>query len=86
MLINIIGLACAAFLFASGAEPIQQIKAFFNLDNDAEFKNHIQYFFVKLLNCSLCSGFWIGIIFTHSILLASIISVLAEFITRQLNN
>lgn len=84
MILLLIALASISFLFAEGAEPIQNIKQFFNIHSDAEFKNKYQYFFIKLLNCSLCCGFWIGLFFTHSIFLAAIVSVLSEYISKQL--
>ena len=36
----------------------------------------------KLLSCALCCGFWIGLIATHNIFEASIISILSELIFR----
>lgn len=82
LIMILLSIASASFLFAVGAEPIQNIKRFFKLDNDAYIKNKYHHFFVKLLNCSLCSGFWIGLILTQNILLACLISVLAGLIEK----
>lgn len=81
-IINIIAIACLSFLFAKGAEPIQWIKTLCKVDSDAAYINKVQWFFVKLLNCCLCSGFWIGLIITQSLYLACIISVLSELINK----
>ena len=86
ILINIIGLACLSFLFAVGAEPIQWIKEIFCVGPEDKYYNKIQWVILKLINCSLCSGFWIGLIFTQSIILAGIISILAEYITIKLTS
>ena len=85
IIITHLGLAAISFLFASGAEPIQLLKHKFNLltieDHNPEWKN----FLIKLINCSLCSGFWVGLIFTQSLYSAAIISILAEYICIKLN-
>jgi len=38
----------------------------------------------RLLDCALCSGFWIGLIITFNPLTASVISVAAELISKKL--
>lgn len=84
-ILTIIGLACMGFLFAEAAEPIQNIKEIFNLHTEAICKNKVQWFFVKMLNCSLCFSFWLGLIVTLNLYYAAIISILAETISRQFN-
>ena len=79
-----ISLCCLVFLFAVGAEPIQDIKTKFSVGPLDEYMSPIQWFIAKLLNCSLCSGFWIGLIFYQSILLACLVSVAAEILTRKI--
>ena len=83
-MVEFIAICSLVFLFAVGAEPIQWLKALVNVQEDAEYKNKVQYFFVKLLNCSLCVGFWVGLIFYHSILFAGLVSIGSEFIARRL--
>ena len=83
-MVTYLGICALVFLFAVGAEPIQWIKSLVHVQEDAEYKNKVQYFFVKLLNCSLCVGFWVGLIFYHSIILAGLVSIGSEFIARRL--
>ncbi len=84
-MINYLGLCCLVFLFAQGAEPIQHIKGWFHVASDSEYRNKFQYFFVKLLNCSLCAGFYFGIAYYQNILFACLVSIGSEIITRILN-
>jgi len=86
IMINLIlGLAALSYLFAVGAEPVQWVKTWFHVGPDSEYENKVQWFFLKLLNCPLCSGFWIGLICTNDLLLAGIISILAEYINVRLH-
>ena len=82
LLINFIGLCSLIHLFTSAAEPIQDIKAWYNLDTNAEYKNPYQWFFVKLLNCNMCTGFWVGLFFYHTLPLAAITSLTSEALGR----
>lgn len=82
ILITFLSLCCFVFLFAVGAEPIQDIKTKFSVGPLDEYMSPIQWFITKMLNCSLCSGFWIGLIFYQSILLACLVSVTSEILTR----
>lgn len=84
-MVEFIGLCCLVFLFAVGAEPIQDIKRMFDVADDSDYKNPYQYFILKLLNCSLCSGFWIGLIFYQSWLMAGCVSIASEILTRIIN-
>jgi hypothetical protein len=40
----------------------------------------------RLLNCCLCSSFWIGLFGTGDILLAALVSVIAELLNQKLNS
>lgn len=85
MILNIIyflGLLCTVKLFTSAAEPIEMIKQLFNIHSEAVFINPIQWFIMKLVNCNLCTGWWFGLIFYKSFLLAAIVSVCAELMWR----
>lgn len=84
-MIEFIGLICATFLFAKGAEPVQMLKRLARLDTDAEPANGVHKFFIDLLNCSLCCGFWFGLFFYKALLMACIVSVCAEVLTRILH-
>jgi hypothetical protein len=79
---EIIALACAAYLFAVGADPVQRLKERMYLED------------VKVLNCPRCFGFWLGLYFmlyftsniTDSILSAFIIAILADVIDKHLSD
>ena len=38
----------------------------------------------RLINCALCTGFWLGLLITWNILLAALVSVSAELICKKL--
>ena len=80
-----LGLCCLSFLFTEGAEPIQWLKSKVHLSNDSDYKNKFQWFFLELLNCNLCFAFWVGIFYYHHLLLACLLSVCAEVLSRILN-
>lgn len=81
-IVTYISICCLVFLFAVGAEPIQDIKTKFSIGPTDQYISPIQWFITKMINCSLCSGFWIGLIFYQSILLACLVSVGSEILTR----
>lgn len=80
--INFIGLLCLTWLITTGASPIQFIKEFLGITEDAKplFKRII----AKLVNCDLCLGFWIGLIFYQNILIACVFSLSCEIFGRIL--
>ena len=73
--IKFIGVACFTFLFVT-AEPIEKIKD----------KLCITGLLRNLLDCALCSGFWIGIFVYQDIFIASIVACCAELIYRLFSN
>ena len=80
-MIQIIGIAILAWMFADGFEPIQIFKHIFLIDNPDDWSG-VMHWLVKLINCSLCVGFWSGLIITEDIYTAAITSVLAEAVSR----
>ena len=74
MMVKLIGLACLSFLIAEGAEPLEYLKQKIRLERF--------HWINKLLTCSLCCGFWVGLMGTQNILNAAIVSVCAETISR----
>jgi hypothetical protein len=77
MLIKILSLACAAWLFGYGAGIIQRIKS--------KFEHWLHPYIIELWNCPMCIGFWLGL--SVGIYEAFIVSVLAHFIgLLDLNN
>ena len=83
MIIKIIGLACLTIILAKSSIS-QKIKSIFGLSELDETYNVYSSLIQELINCCMCLGFWIGIIATQDILLASIISILAEYIGGKL--
>lgn len=79
-----IGLLCLTWLIVEGAEPIQFFKRLTNIDNASNPKGYIQIFFQQLLNCALCTGFWVGLIYYQNIVLGCLVSVFAEIFYRLL--
>jgi hypothetical protein len=74
MIQNIIELSCLSWLIAEGASPAQWLKHRLRIERFPVLE--------QLLTCSLCTGFWVGLIGTQNILHASLVSVIAEGISR----
>ena len=70
------------WLFTTGSEPVTFIKKFFNIHNESTSRNVWTILVKKLVNCNLCSGFWIGLIYYQNLLYASIVSISAEMFGR----
>jgi hypothetical protein len=83
-LLTLIGFACAGFLIAAAAIPIQLLKQKLNIHNEAIAKNQWHSLIIELCNCPLCLSFWLGLI-TGNILYACTISVMSEIIYRLMN-
>lgn len=61
--IKFIGLLCFTFLFTEGAAPVQFIKKLLEIHNVSEPKPLYKKVIQGLVNCNMCSGFWIGLIY-----------------------
>lgn len=81
--INFIGLICLTWLITTGAAPIQFIKEFLGVDQNA--KGIAKQVIAGLINCDLCLGFWIGFIYYQDILIACIFSLSCEAFGRILS-
>ena len=79
----ILGIACMSVLFVV-AEPliISKMMVFKMIYGKKDYTNS---FIWKLINCALCSSFWIGLAITQDIYQASIISILSELIYKKIN-
>jgi len=80
--LNFLGLIILIWLFVEGAAPIQWLKRQLKVDNYSKTDNVILLLILKLVNCSLCSGFWIGLIYYQNILYACIVAFCAEVFSR----
>ncbi len=84
ILIKIFGLAALSFLFVTSTPTIMiRIWLFNKIYGGKYYEGNLIW---KLVTCTLCSGFWIGLIFTQDILIASIVSVISEMICRKLSS
>ena len=83
--INFIGILTLTWLFTTGASAVQFTKNILTIGNESNPKGLMLSVIRKLINCSMCSGFWIGLAFYQNFLMACIVSVAAEIYTRLLN-
>lgn len=91
MIFIILGLCCLTNLLIV-ASPIAAIKDKFGLLNKEDSYSIYRNLAIELLNCALCLGFWVGVIYfcfysktENGILYAAIVSVMSEFINRKLS-
>lgn len=75
-IITVLGLSCLTNLWVhSGPMIYLRMKLFGAKDR----------WWINLMECAMCSGFWIGLILTFgNLYLACIISILAELISKKL--
>jgi len=84
MIINLLGLICLSVLFNT-AEPILLLKRRIGFkEEDYDTYSNNKKFFHRGLYCTMCSGFWIGLILTGNIFTASIISIGSELINKKI--
>lgn len=75
MILEILGLSTIGVLWIN-SEPTIRLRSLYK-KND---------WFSRLINCSMCSTFWISLVVTQNLYVAAISSVLAEFISQKLNS
>jgi hypothetical protein len=80
-LLTIFGLASITNLWLH-SEPTNKIKHW--LYKSVDKKEELWHW--RLINCALCTGFWLGLIVTWNLYLAAIIAVVAELICKKLTN
>lgn len=91
-IINFIGLLALIYMFVKGAAPIQFIKRLAKVHNDSEPKKLWLQLIQKLVNCSMCFGFWTGLVYywflgvDNYILMGCIVSLSAELFTRIIDH
>lgn len=84
IIFNIIGISCLTYLLVN-SEPMILLKRFIGFKEEKYMEyNKIKQFIYRLINCCLCSGFWVGLIMTHSLLIAATISIVSEIIYKNL--
>ena len=83
---QLIWVSCLTILFIN-AEPIILFKRWLGFrEEDICGVYPVKDFFTKLLYCAMCSGFWIGLIFTLNLPQAFIISILSELIDKKIKS
>lgn len=89
--VKFIGLLAFTWLFTQGAAPVQFIKKLLNIHRDSTPKDLTRQVIRELVNCSLCTGFWLGFIFyaitghDYPILMGCLVSIAAEIFSRLIN-
>lgn len=84
MILNIVGLACFSWLLTV-AEPVIRMRVLLGIHQVTE-ESEIRTFIVRLLDCAMCIGFWVGLIGTLSIPQAALVAVIARIIDDRLGN
>ncbi len=78
-IITVLGLACLTNLWIH-SEPTNKLRYW--LYNKVKDKDSLWHW--RLINCALCTGFYVGLLFTWNLYLAAIVSVCAELICKKL--
>lgn len=84
IVLNLIGISSLTILFVT-SEPMILLKRVMGFKEE-EYMGYgkVKQFIYRLITCCLCSGFWISLVLTQSIIYSSIVSVLSELIYKQL--
>jgi hypothetical protein len=86
-----IGLLAFTWMVVEGAGSIQFIKKTLKVHPDNRSKYLVLQIITELLDCCLCFGFWVGLVYYwftghHSpILMACLVSVCSEIFGRMIN-
>jgi len=76
-LTTFLALICVTYLIMN-AEPIEWLKRFLLISNSTRTEKGWHMGIITLFNCSLCFGFWIGLIHYQDIYTASLLSLASE--------
>lgn len=76
-IIELFGVAAFAYFIAEGAAPIQQFKSWIMPDDD---NRKFIVFFRDLYTCTMCLGFWVGLIYYENFLTACAVAIIAQLI------
>lgn len=79
---NAVVTACITYLLVN-AEPIIITRQYLGITPESE--NNTKRFFGRMLECCLCSGFWVGIALTLDPVQAAIGAVTAELLSRRMH-
>ena len=81
-IVYFIGILACVWLFVTGADSVDFIKEIFKVHSGTKTNNVVLKVISKLVNCCLCSGFWIGLVYYHSFEMACLVSVSSEVFSR----
>jgi hypothetical protein len=81
-IVKLMGLLSLTWLFVEGAKPPQFLKSFLGIGNEQNPKDLTRLIFQALLNCCLCTGFWVGLIAYQNLNMAGIFSISVEAFSR----
>jgi hypothetical protein len=77
-----LGIIAITLLIVEFAEPIEWIKKYLGISNQSDPKTLTKQVLQKLVNCSLCVGFWTGLILTFNLYEAAVLSFASELTYR----
>lgn len=84
-IIKFISVLALTWLFVEGAASVKFFKDLANIGPDSNPSKTWLMVAKALVNCGMCSGFWIGLIVYHDIYMASLTSVCADLFGRFIN-
>lgn len=71
-------------LLWTNAEPLIHLKRFFGFKEECyDDYNKAKQFFHRLIYCTYCSSFWITLIFTQSLTIAVIVTLMIHLIENR---
>jgi len=78
----IIKLVCITYLFVY-AEPMVLLRRWLGYKEEHYLEySKVKQFVYRLITCTLCSGFWIGVFITMNLGIAAMVAVASEITTR----
>lgn len=79
----ILGLACIVVLFINSEPTIRLREWVYKSIYKCKSYNVWHY---RLVCCAMCTGFWFGLAMTLDPILAALVSITAELISRKINS
>lgn len=81
LILKCLGVASISYLWVV-SEPTQWLRSRIGMTPDNDKLNKLGIIIMGLLNCELCMGFWIGLLWFHTLPMAALISVLSVIISN----
>lgn len=82
-MMEIISLVCWSILLVV-SEPVIIIRGWLGLSDEDYLATNskIKKFIFRLITCPMCLSFWISFIYTHSLLVAPIVSITTDIVYK----